>query len=82
VWKTKKDEPRFADYANAIQAGLDKIGKYYNRLDAKPAIIAALGEWLFFISLKTCTNVPPPVLHPYFKLHWITLHWGGAEEQK
>lgn len=22
-----------------------------------------------------------PVIHPYYKLHWIELHWGGAETQ-
>ena len=21
-------------------------------------------------------------LHPYFKLNWIVLHWGGAKEQE
>ena len=21
-------------------------------------------------------------LHPYFKLNWIALHWGGAREQE
>lgn len=23
-----------------------------------------------------------PVIHPYYKLHWIELHWGGAEAQQ
>jgi hypothetical protein len=22
------------------------------------------------------------VIHPYYKLHWIELHWGGAEAQE
>ena len=22
------------------------------------------------------------VIHPYYKLHWIELHWGGADTQQ
>ncbi|GLB45657.1 hypothetical protein LshimejAT787_2500490 [Lyophyllum shimeji] len=51
-------------YKDAIGDGRDKIIKYYNKFDAKPAYILALA------------------LHPYYKLDYIELAWGGEKEQK
>lgn len=29
-----------------------------------------------------CSQTNILALHPYFKLDWIALHWGGAKEQE
>ncbi|KAF8676686.1 hypothetical protein AX14_004846 [Amanita brunnescens Koide BX004] len=66
-WEKKQDSTRgverFAIYRNAIQDGLDKLKKYYNQFDEKPAYILAL------------------ILHPYYKLDYIKMAWGGEKEQ-
>jgi hypothetical protein len=65
---------------NALQNGLEKLQKYYNKLDQKPAFLLTLGESLQYLPHSLLTVVP--VLHPYFKLEYIKKHWGGEEEQK
>ncbi|KAF8971662.1 hypothetical protein BDZ97DRAFT_1650536 [Flammula alnicola] len=63
TWEKKRDSPRFDLYKNALTDGLEKLKKYYARLDEKPSFVLAL------------------VLHPYYKLAYIKLAWGGPEEQ-
>jgi hypothetical protein len=45
-WEKKRDGTagfeRFSAYRAAIQDGLDKLRKYYNKFDEKPAYILAL----------------------------------------
>ena len=43
-WEGKRADPRYEPYHLAIDRGLAKIGKYYNRLDDKPVYILALGR--------------------------------------
>ncbi|KIK78607.1 hypothetical protein PAXRUDRAFT_163534, partial [Paxillus rubicundulus Ve08.2h10] len=64
AWETKCDAACFALYKEAVQRGLQKIGKYYNRFNEKPVYILAL------------------VLHPYYKLDYIKMAWGGSEGQE
>lgn len=47
AWEAKLDQPQFKPYKQALQRGLDKIGKYYNKFDDKPVYILALGMYLF-----------------------------------
>ncbi|KAG2754229.1 hypothetical protein P692DRAFT_201667915, partial [Suillus brevipes Sb2] len=63
AWEMKLNLPKYEIYKDAIQAGLDKIGKYYRKFDDKPVYVLAL------------------VLHPYYKLAYIKMQWGGPEEQ-
>ncbi|KAG1837603.1 hypothetical protein C8R48DRAFT_559754, partial [Suillus tomentosus] len=63
TWEMKLNLPKYEIYKDAIQAGLDKIGKYYRKFDDKPVYVLAL------------------VLHPYYKLAYIKMQWGGPEEQ-
>ena len=65
----------------ALTDGLGKLKKYYFRLDEKPSFVLALGKlskWflqhIYFYWLFT-------VLHPYYKLAYIKLAWGGEVEQ-
>jgi hypothetical protein len=46
AWEKKRDSPRYTLYKDALNAGLDKLGKYYSRLDEKPSFILALGNVL------------------------------------
>ncbi|KAG6824192.1 hypothetical protein H0H87_012297, partial [Tephrocybe sp. NHM501043] len=64
AWEKKKDDPHYALYAEALEAGIAKILKYYLMLDSKPAFVLAL------------------LLHPYFKLSYIEMAWGGEAEQE
>ena len=47
AWEAKQQDPKYALYCTALQGGLDKIRKYYNRLDQKPVYILALGMLSF-----------------------------------
>ena len=44
TWEEKKEDPQYELYHPAIERGLAKIRKYYNRLDDKPVYILALGK--------------------------------------
>ena len=43
AWEDKRDSPKFKDYETAINRGLQKIGKYYNKFDDKPVYTLSLG---------------------------------------
>ena len=44
AWETKRDNPKYVLYKNALVDGLGKIGKYYSHLDEKPSTVLALGK--------------------------------------
>jgi hypothetical protein len=81
AWEDKRKKPRFILYRDAISAGLAKLQKYYSRVDAKPVFILALGKF-FFVYERFMLQYLFVVLHPYYKLDYIALSWGGAEEQE
>ena len=80
AWEDKQESERFALYKDAINAGLAKLQKYYSRIDTKPVFILALGMFFYFSEHSLFTSLII-VLHPYYKLDYIKLSWGGAEEQ-
>jgi hypothetical protein len=48
AWEKKRDSPDFDLYEDALTDGLEKLKKYYFRLDEKPSFVLALGklsEW-------------------------------------
>ena len=82
TWEHKQDLECFALYKDAINAGLSKLHKYHSWIDTKPVIILMLG--MFFVSPLAsilCLSLLIIVLHPYYKLDYIKLSWGGAEKQ-
>jgi hypothetical protein len=83
AWEAKLNNPCFEIYHEAIRDGLTKLMKYYCKFDEKPAYILALSKFCT-ITIQFNTNLDAfiTVLHPYFKLHYIKLAWGGAEEQE
>jgi hypothetical protein len=81
AWEDKKKLERFALYEDAIDAGLSKLQKYYSRIDTKPVFVLALGAFLYFSEYSLSMSLII-VLHPYYKLDYIKLSWGGAEEQE
>jgi hypothetical protein len=82
AWEAKLKEPRFKIYHEAIEDGLIKLKKYYCRFDEKPAYILGLGKfWITLRLFDSNLDAFETVLHPYFKLQYIKLAWGGAEEQ-
>lgn len=79
-WETKRNSRKYVLYKEALGHGLDKLRKYYSRLDEKPSFILGLGKYL--ISTLDLADVHPfLVLHPYYKLAYIKMSWGGPEEQ-
>jgi hypothetical protein len=83
VWEKKSENPKYILYKNALTDGLEKLGKYYSRLDDKPSFILALGKTLIQFKCSAQINsLSLAVLHPYFKLAYIRLSWGGPVEQK
>ncbi|KAG1872985.1 hypothetical protein DFJ58DRAFT_651917 [Suillus subalutaceus] len=64
TWEAKLTTSKYILYKDAIQKGLDKLGKYYQKFDDKPVYVLVL------------------ILHPYYKLTYIKMQWGGPEEQE
>jgi len=82
AWEAKRDHPRYELYSKALTDGLEKIRKYYLRFDEKPAYIVSLST-----SQCSVTSINTPltcmtVLHPYYKLNYIQMAWGGPKEQQ
>lgn len=80
-WENKRKDPQFELYHTALDTGLDKLRKYYLKFDQKPAYILSLCMYLFS-DFTEPEFTSYSVIHPYYKLHWIELHWGGAETQE
>ncbi len=80
AWEKKHDAPKYALYKEALGDGLAKLRKYYSRLDEKPSFVLALGEVSSSL-VQMYTNEHPQSFHPYSKLVYIKLSWGGPEEQ-
>lgn len=81
AWEAKLELESFAKYHEVINDGLKKIMKYYSHFDEKPAFIIAPGECQY----RYCSNnrhLSLVALHPYYKLAYIELAWGGAKEQE
>ena len=82
AWEKKRADPKYALYKDALDDGLDKLGKYYSRLDEKPSFVLALGQYFTYsIQVIGSQKLGFTVLHPYYKLAYIKLAWGGPEEQ-
>jgi hypothetical protein len=79
AWEAKHNSEHFTIYKQAINDGLKKLQKYYSRLDSKPTFILALSKFFYHVLYQA--NISITVLHPYYKLDYIKLTWGGAEEQ-
>jgi hypothetical protein len=50
-------------------------------MDNKPAFVLALGLFLFSFTCQLIFYLKT-VLHPYYKLDYISLKWGGEKEQQ
>jgi len=42
AWKAKIADPHYMIFASVLQAGIDKLLKYYNRFNIKPCILMNL----------------------------------------
>ena len=43
-WEKKRGALQYALYKDALNDGLEKLKKYYSRLDQKPSFVLALGN--------------------------------------
>ena len=83
-WEKKLADLKYLVFHPALQAGLEKLNKYYTKLDNSDVYILALrtpsfdfGLFLEYVMLTMCI-----VLHPYYKLRYIEKKWGGKAEQE
>ena len=60
--------------------GQEKVGKYYSCLDKKPSFVLVLGKTLISLVVRHI-NETFEVLHPYYKLAYIKVSWGGPDKQ-
>ena len=44
AWEKKQDSPKYALYKDVLSDGLEKVGKYYCRLNEKHSFVLALGK--------------------------------------
>jgi hypothetical protein len=81
VWELKHNMPKYELYQVALQKGLERVNKYYQKMDEKCEYVLVLGEYLpiVFLLIKLMDII---VLHPYYKLEYIKMTWGGHEEQE
>ena len=56
------------------------MGKYYSCLNKKPSFVLALSKTLISLIVRHI-NETFEVLHPYYKLAYIKVSWGGPDEQ-
>ena len=80
-WEEKRDDEHYEDYHDAIEAGLDKLKKYYLKFDDLPQIILSMCMFIFLFLLAILTYWFT-VIHPYIKLDYIEYMWGGKDEQE
>jgi hypothetical protein len=64
AWKTKLASGHYSVYHDTLHDGLEKLHKYYNKFDQKPAFHLTLGESLQYLPHSLLTVVP--VLHLVF----------------
>lgn len=81
TWEKKRDSPTFNLYKDALSDGLEKLKKYYFRLDEKPSFVLALGKFQHIYSTHFIIYLLYSVLHPYYKLDYIKVSWGGPAEK-
>ena len=65
MWENKRNHDRYECqvYQDTIQDGLDKICKYYTRLDDKPVYVLTLSKSHLVIVVHTDeNNSTPPIL--------------------
>ena len=48
AWEKKREMPKFDLYKDTLTDGLEKLNKYYSRLDEKPSYVLALGKIVRF----------------------------------
>jgi len=53
AWEKKRGSPKYVLYKDALTDGLEKLQKYYSRLDEKPSFILVLGELFAVIRVYT-----------------------------
>jgi hypothetical protein len=72
AWEWKHSMPKYELYKVAVQKGLDKVNKYYEKMDEKSVYMLALGEYLHivFVLIRLMDII---VLHPYYKLEYIKM---------
>ena len=80
TWEKKHDNPQYALYKDTLTDGLEKVGKYYSCLDKKPSFVLMLSKTLIPLVVRHI-NETFEVLHPYYKLAYIKVLWGGPDKQ-
>ena len=75
AWEKKRDNPNYALYKDALCKGLEKIRKYYSRLDDKPSFVLALGKSFFLFQLVSYINLfsSPSILQA--SIHQTLVGW-------
>lgn len=43
IWEQKRNMPKYVLYKAAIEKALNKVGKYYRKMDNKPVYVLTLG---------------------------------------
>ncbi len=81
-WEAKSQDPKYKAFHVALEKGLAKINKYYQKLDNTNIYILALCTFLLVSLIVAANRVYrfSTVLHPYYKLDYIEEQWGGLNE--
>lgn len=81
AWEGLATKAKYHIYHDAINDSLEKLKKYYSKFNEKPTYVLALGtsntHWVLGPVYDFFT-----ALHPYYKLNYIEMAWGGLEEQE
>lgn len=76
-WEKKRDSAKYDVYGDALDDGLAKIGKYYSRLDEKPAFVLALSKISFLrvVYRRYSLSFPKYFIHT---TNWLTSNLLGV----
>ena len=80
-WEKKLMDLKYSVFHPALQAGIDKLDKYYAKLDNTDVYILALHQLAILLAREAAADLTHIVLHPYYKLRYIEKKWGGKAEQ-
>jgi hypothetical protein len=79
-WKMRCNKPAYAQYHNALNAGLTTVNEYYTWTEDSDTFIMAMGTYMLILLLIAPLWLP--VLDPTQKFEWIKKNWEGNLKQK
>jgi hypothetical protein len=76
AWSSRSGRIKYLDFAEGLNAGIEKITKYYEKSSSSDAHIMAMRASFFHVHSITPTDFPMTVLDPSQKETHLRKYWG------